>query len=352
MAIERLNSPLITTIITTYRRPELLKRAVESVLNQTYPHLQVCVYDNASGDSTREMMQDFMKRDSRVKYHCHAENIGMMPNYQYAFSQIETPFYSFLSDDDCFLPGFYETALKGFKEFPEAAFSACGSMLVDKNNQFLADHLSSWQKDGYCLPSETLFEMFTHRRFPIPLGVLFQTEKVKDIRPDFSSNIQLLWDVDYLVRIALRHPVVINKTICGLFLVHDHSFSFSFSQEGISGDRGLEVYLKGYQQILNRIIECKTLPINFKRQIRKLFIGMLRYEISFSVLLRCIQQKQLKKAISAIRLFQSFYGIDGFLPLYFLALLIKVYVPVAWSLMKKGRDAFRFLKSSIKKDTH
>ncbi|MEK7713004.1 MAG: glycosyltransferase, partial [Nitrospirota bacterium] len=35
--------PLITTIIPTYRRPKLLRRAIKSALNQTYPHLQVCV---------------------------------------------------------------------------------------------------------------------------------------------------------------------------------------------------------------------------------------------------------------------------------------------------------------------
>lgn len=44
--------PIITAVIPTYRRPRLLRRAIKSVLAQTYPHFQVCVYDNASGDET------------------------------------------------------------------------------------------------------------------------------------------------------------------------------------------------------------------------------------------------------------------------------------------------------------
>jgi glycosyltransferase involved in cell wall biosynthesis len=67
--------PLITTIIPTCRRPHLLRRAIKSVLNQTYPHFQVCVYDNASGDETAEVVSEFAKKDPRIKYHCHSENI-------------------------------------------------------------------------------------------------------------------------------------------------------------------------------------------------------------------------------------------------------------------------------------
>lgn len=54
--------PMITTIIPTYRRPRLLRRAIRSVLNQTYPHFQVCVYDNASGDETATIVADNIRK--------------------------------------------------------------------------------------------------------------------------------------------------------------------------------------------------------------------------------------------------------------------------------------------------
>jgi glycosyltransferase involved in cell wall biosynthesis len=116
------DSALITTIMPTYRRPERLKKAIQSVLKQTYPHFQLCIYDNASGDATAEVVAEFAK-DARVKYHCHPENIGSAENFQYGLSHVETPFFSFLSDDDFLLPEFYEETLRGFKKFPEAAFS-------------------------------------------------------------------------------------------------------------------------------------------------------------------------------------------------------------------------------------
>jgi len=72
------HSPLITTVIPTYRRPRLLKRAILSALGQTYRNIQVCVYDNASGDETAEVVAGIANGDRRVKYYCHPTNIGMM----------------------------------------------------------------------------------------------------------------------------------------------------------------------------------------------------------------------------------------------------------------------------------
>ena len=71
-----ITKPLITTIIPTYQRPKLLRRAIKSVLNQTYPHFQVCVYDNASGDETEAIVQEFIAKDSRIQYFRQEKNWG------------------------------------------------------------------------------------------------------------------------------------------------------------------------------------------------------------------------------------------------------------------------------------
>src|ERR1039458_5172442 len=112
----------ITTVIPTYRRPRPLARAIQSVLCQSYPHFEVHVYDNASGDETPEVVAQFAARDPRVKYHVHPRNIGMMENFAYGISHVETPFFSILSDDDFLLPGFFERAMSALEDYPEAMF--------------------------------------------------------------------------------------------------------------------------------------------------------------------------------------------------------------------------------------
>ena len=122
---------VITTIIPTYRRPILLRRAILSALNQTYPHVRVCVYDNASGDETESAVAEIARRDSRVKYHRHPRNIGSYNNFNYGLSEVKTPFFSLLSDDDVLAPTFYEEAMRAFDHYPEAMFACMAGVVVD-----------------------------------------------------------------------------------------------------------------------------------------------------------------------------------------------------------------------------
>ena len=125
------SSEVITTVIPTYRRPQLLRRAVLSVLNQTYPHVLVCVYDNASGDDTENVVMDMMKKDARIRYYRHPENIGSYPNFNYGIRHVQTPFFSLLSDDDLLAPQFYEETMKAFQLYPQAMMACMPTLVVD-----------------------------------------------------------------------------------------------------------------------------------------------------------------------------------------------------------------------------
>ena len=271
---------MITTIITTYKRPHLLKRALKSVLNQTYPHFKVCVYDNASNDETEEMMREFMKADSRIEYHKHPKNIGMMANYAYGYSRIDTPYFSFLSDDDYLLPWFYETALEGFNKYPDAAFSACGVLAVDINNNVVADPLSGWRREGYYSVPEGIFEMISSKyTFPPPQGVLFQYQLVKDISPDWSKEIQLMWDPDYLIQIASHLPIVISKKIASIFFAHEGAFSTGFYKRILRSAKFLDEYFAATSKLLQRVIDNPHIADRVKSKIRKTYVKMLGEEI-------------------------------------------------------------------------
>lgn len=271
---------MITTIITTYKRPQLLKRAVASVLAQTYPHFQVCVYDNASGDETEAVMHEFMKKDPRVKYHRHPENIGMMPNYAFGYSRINTPYFSFLSDDDYLLPNFYETALDGFRRHPDAAFSACGIVAQTEEGKERGNPLSFWNREGYFSVPEGVLEMIKARwHFPIPNGILFQHNIVKDVPPDFCPEITLVWDPDYLLQISARFPIVITRKLCGVFVVHDASYSSEFYLQLHGSTKKLNDYLVATQRMFNRFKTIPDLAPEIKEQMKAVFETMLRGEI-------------------------------------------------------------------------
>lgn len=209
--------PLVTTIIPTYRRPKLLRRAIRSVLNQTYPHFQVCVYDNASGDETADVVNELAKKDSRVKYYCHQENIGSLANYNYGIERVATPFFSLLSDDDVVLPNFFRKTLEGFERFPDAIFSAGSGIAMTDQGQVLGAPLSLWKRVGYYSPPGGLLEMIGGKH-PLMSGILFR-KQVIDVFGGMDLEI-VAADLDLEIRIAARFPFVVSQEPCSIFVYH------------------------------------------------------------------------------------------------------------------------------------
>lgn len=101
-------SPLVSVIIPTYRRPEHLQQAVQSVLEQTYTAIEVLVVDDNDPSSderaaTEAAIQSLLS-DPRVRYIKHAVNLGGSAARNTGLMQARGCYVSFLDDDDVYLP--------------------------------------------------------------------------------------------------------------------------------------------------------------------------------------------------------------------------------------------------------
>jgi glycosyltransferase involved in cell wall biosynthesis len=175
-------NPMVTTIIPTYRRPELLRRAVLSALAQEGVALQVCIYDNASGDSTGDVVAELARKDSRVKYFCHQENMGGLANFQFGLKSVTTPFFSFLSDDDVLLPGFYSNAVGSLEDWPEAAFWCGVTALMTPAGVLHTARVADWPREGVYLPPDGLLQMIKGS-MPCWTGALFRKSVMDLVGP-------------------------------------------------------------------------------------------------------------------------------------------------------------------------
>lgn len=244
--------PLITTIIPTYRRPKLLRRAIKSVLNQTYPHFQVCVYDNASGDETADVIAEITKKDKRVKYWCHKENTGAFRNFQFGLRHVSTPFFSFLSDDDIILPDFYETALDGFESHPDAMFFATNVFHVGAQDRLLRMPLERWTP-GFYRPPDGLMAILEHGHSEWT-GILFRkavTEEVGLLDPEVGFYA----DLDFTLRIAARCPFVVSLRPCAIL---------DGSSYELRAPSPFELHWPGVLKMVRNLIEDKSIPLNVR----------------------------------------------------------------------------------------
>ncbi len=279
---------LITTIIPTYRRPHYLKKAIQSVLSQTNQNFQIWVCDNASGDETAQIVAEFAKYDPRVRYFCHESNVGMLKNYEFGLSLVDTEFFSFLSDDDVFLPNFYDTALKEFKKHPDAGFVAGSTAIMTEQGSIVRIPLSYWPLEGKFNSPEGVYEMIG--KYPVPTSVLFRKKATKQAKIDMENP--QYWDCDYLLQIAAAFPIVISKKPCAIFRQYENSFS---------NQQNLERHEDAFKKLIKNIQKNKNLTSDqSKKAANFILFDLARSYKHF--LLQSLMNKQFEEAFRIAKL--------------------------------------------------
>lgn len=241
------NPELITTVIPTYRRPALLRRAIESALNQTSSVGKVAVYDDASGDETESVVRGIMARESRVSFHRHERNLGLVANFRYALEHVDTPYFSIMSNDDMVLPRLHEAGLRAFDSHPDAAFVSTQVIHVDDKLRVIR-LLYPWHPGVYTPPDGLL--RLIEWGAPAWTGTIFRTsvlEEFGNLDPDTDT----LMDYDFQIRIAAHKPYVV---------VPDAGAVFFHRWDSISGEARFGDTWPAWQRMTDKLRKDETVP--------------------------------------------------------------------------------------------
>ena len=124
---------LVSAVITTHNRKELLVLAIESVLNQTYRNIECIVVDDASDDNTKEHIKKYIDQN-KIKYIYIPKEESKGGNYarNLGIQNANGEYVAFLDDDDEWFSKKIEKQMAAIKEEPEIGFVYCGT-ISEKN---------------------------------------------------------------------------------------------------------------------------------------------------------------------------------------------------------------------------
>lgn len=121
---------LISVIIPTYKRAPYIKRAIQSVIHQTYSNVELIIVDD-NGDGTvaqketEESIRDFIGLENII-YIKHAKNLGGSAARNTGIKSCHGEYITFLDDDDFFIENRFDRIIKYMKnENVKIAYSAC-----------------------------------------------------------------------------------------------------------------------------------------------------------------------------------------------------------------------------------
>lgn len=98
----------VSVITGTYNPGHLVHKFIESVLKQTLTDLELIVIDDYSTDGTREVLQDYAKKDNRIKLIFNESNLGISDTYNKGLDVATGEYVSLVDSDDFLDLDFYE----------------------------------------------------------------------------------------------------------------------------------------------------------------------------------------------------------------------------------------------------
>ena len=197
-------------IIPLYNKAPYVRKAVESVVGQTYGEWELLIVDNGSTDGSSEIAAGFT--DPRIRLLRLEENIGPGGARNHGVKESTAPYICFLDADDWWEPTFLEEMAGLIERHPEAGIYGTSYYIVKNGRKRMApigvDNDFTEGEINYCqVYAKTLCMPLTSISVCIPRTVF-------DSTGGFPVDIKLGEDFMLWLQIALQHKVVmLNKPL-------------------------------------------------------------------------------------------------------------------------------------------
>lgn len=94
------STPLVSIVMTTYNGERYLAQQMDSLLQQTYPHLEIVVVDDCSTDGTFALLQQYARRHPHISVYRNETNLGYIRNFEKACALSKGDFIALCDQDD------------------------------------------------------------------------------------------------------------------------------------------------------------------------------------------------------------------------------------------------------------
>ncbi|HEV2478731.1 MAG TPA: glycosyltransferase [Puia sp.] len=231
-------TPWVSFCMSTYKRPEILKKTLALIGAQTFPDFEVVVSDN-DPDRSAEAVVGGMN-DRRFRYFPNETNLGMVKSFNKSIERATGEFIVMITDDDPVYPEMLATLHDLWLRYPD------NGVYFGGHNTFYAGLVQARMAKARpginsSLPADWelgAVKTYTPEAFPLAYlkgelgGLLWSTGIVKrsialEVNgfPDYGTP--HLADCSYLVLSAVRGGFVYINTALGHRAIHDDNYSYN-----------------------------------------------------------------------------------------------------------------------------
>lgn len=212
--------PLVSVVMPVYNRETFVGEAIESVLNQTYPHFEFIIVDDGSTDNTPVILQEYADKDSRIRIITHDKNCGIGCARNTAQQNAKGKYLSIMDSDDVMVASRLYRQVKAMEENPH--ITALGGILVGLEKGYNP----SWDEN-----SDEYQLVRYGADFPVSLffaniygnaAVMVRRSFIEQHQIMYDATLNVGEDYDYWMKVIVKNGILM-KLNHPLLLLRTHS---------------------------------------------------------------------------------------------------------------------------------
>lgn len=206
-------TPVVSIVVPAYNHAAFLREAVESILGQDYPHIELIVIDDGSTDDTKDILASYTGR-----FHWETQtNRGQVATLNRGWNMSRGDILGYLSADDLLLKGAVSAAVRCLDENPDAVLAYCDFNLIDPSSSFVRRVRA---------PAFDYREMVAKFVCPPGPGAFFRRSAFQKAGV-WNANFHQMLDYEYWLRLGMHGRFVRIPEVLAAFRVHPGSQTFA-----------------------------------------------------------------------------------------------------------------------------
>lgn len=198
--------PLVSVVCLCYNQRLYLREAIESVLKQTYDHLQVILIDDASSDGSQAELQKIASENPSFDLILLPQNLGNCKAFNVALKKVKGDYVIDFAVDDVMKPSHIEKLVNRFQQLDESyGVVFTDATYIDAQGKFLRTHFEHLLKKKliHSIPEGDIFRQVLTTYF-IPGPTTMVRKKVMDDLGGYDESLAYE-DFDFWLRSSRKY---------------------------------------------------------------------------------------------------------------------------------------------------
>lgn len=129
----------VSIVLPTYNGENYIKDSIQSVLEQSYKNWELIIVNDCSTDSTKEIVENFIKQDERIKLINNSQNKKLPASLNIGFENATGEYYSWTSDDNLYKKSAIEFMVNYLEKHQDVDLVSCNYDNIDENAKFICE---------------------------------------------------------------------------------------------------------------------------------------------------------------------------------------------------------------------